>query len=176
MEFNKVIKLRKSVRAYRPEQITQEQLNAVLEAAHYAPVGMAQFDKLRLFVVQDPAIIAQLVEVAKGFAPPHIQGEFDPTHGAPTLIYVAESTEHDTLITGCNVGCVMENMLLAAFDQGIGSLYLMGMVQMGNNSPIPAQLLGVPEGFRLVSAVALGYPVEEIAPRTQGNGIAVTYL
>ncbi len=176
MEFKQVITSRCSVRAYQPQQIAPEQLQAVLEAAYNAPVGMREFDKLHLTVVQNPEIISRLVEIARGYAPEAIRAEFDPTHGAPTLIYVSESVAHSDLMTGCNTGCVMENMLLAAFDQGLGSLYMMGMVQMPAANPEPARLLGLPEGFRPVSAVALGYPVEEIAPRAVGERIATNFV
>ena len=35
-----LIKTRRSVRAYRPEQIKPEELNAVVEAGTWAPTGM----------------------------------------------------------------------------------------------------------------------------------------
>lgn len=39
-EVLKTIKLRRSVRAYAEQQISQEDLNTILEAATYAPSGM----------------------------------------------------------------------------------------------------------------------------------------
>jgi nitroreductase len=39
-EVLKAIKSRRSVRAYTEQQISQEDLNAILEAATYAPSGM----------------------------------------------------------------------------------------------------------------------------------------
>lgn len=39
-EFLKMINTRRSCRKYRKEQITDEELNAILEAGTYAPTGM----------------------------------------------------------------------------------------------------------------------------------------
>lgn len=48
-EFLKMINTRRSCRKYRKEQITDEELNAILEAGTYAPTGMGQ---------QSPYIVA----------------------------------------------------------------------------------------------------------------------
>ena len=48
-EVLKVLKERRSCRSYRPEQITDEELNAVLEAGTYAPTARGQ---------QSPIIVA----------------------------------------------------------------------------------------------------------------------
>ncbi|MCD8144096.1 MAG: nitroreductase family protein [Oscillospiraceae bacterium] len=173
MEFNEVIRSRKSVRAYQSAQISDAQLQAVLEAAYNAPVGMGQFEKIHLTVVQNAEVIARLEAIAGAAAG---QEDFHPSYGAPTLIYVSESTEDGELITGCNVGCIMENMQLAAVDQGLGSCYLMGMVQMAKGNPETAKLLGIPEGFCTVSAVALGYPVEENTQREVGARMETNYV
>ena len=41
-----------SCRAYRPEQITPEELKQLLQAANAAPVGMAKYETLKISVVQ----------------------------------------------------------------------------------------------------------------------------
>ena len=38
-EALEVLKNRRAIRAYKPEQITEEELNAVLEAGTFAPTG-----------------------------------------------------------------------------------------------------------------------------------------
>ena len=42
MEFNKTLAIRQSVRKFTDEQITEDQLNAILEAANAAPACMGQ--------------------------------------------------------------------------------------------------------------------------------------
>lgn len=174
MEYSKVIRLRKSTRAFKPEQISDEALKAVLEAAYLAPVGMAEYEKIRLTVVQDQKVIARMEEIAAEAMGG--QKDFHPAYGAQTLVYVSESTADGDMITGCNTGCIMENMMLAAVDQGLGTVYLMGMVQAPGPNPEIPQLLNLPEGFRPVSAVALGYAAEPAEEREVTEKIVTNYV
>ena len=50
---------RRSIRKYKPEQIRDEELNAVLEAGMYAPSGRGHQSTL-MVVVQDPETISML--------------------------------------------------------------------------------------------------------------------
>ena len=173
MEFSLVTRTRQSVRAFEARQITDEQLAAVLDAAYNAPVGMGQFEKIQLIVVQSPEVIGKLEAIAGAAAG---QEDFHPAYGAQTLIYVCEAAEDGELITGCNTGCIVENMLLAAVNEGLGGIYLMGMVQMANANPETAKLLGVPEGFRAVSAAGIGYPAAPVGVREVGARMATSYV
>ena len=53
-EILKAMETRQSVRAYRPEQIDEETLNAILRAGTFAPSGMGR-QSGKIVVVQDPA-------------------------------------------------------------------------------------------------------------------------
>ncbi len=53
------IKERRSVRSYRKEQISKEELDAVLEAGTYAASGMGR-QPAKMVVVQEPELIAKL--------------------------------------------------------------------------------------------------------------------
>lgn len=162
MEFQKALALRQSTRAYQPRQISDDQLTAILQAANAAPTCMGRFERLHLTAVQDPSVLAELnrlFQTAVG------DSSAMPTYGAPTVIYVSDSLEDEEIIDGANAGCVMENMLLAAADQGLASVYLFGLSQALLQEPKVAELLRLPEGFRTVSAIAVGYPAEPVSPR-----------
>ena len=58
-ETIKTLLERRSIRAYRPEQIKEEELQAILEAGLYAPSGMGRQAPV-LVAIQDPQTIAQL--------------------------------------------------------------------------------------------------------------------
>ena len=61
-ETLETIKSRRSCRAYKPEQITDEELNAVLEAGTYAASAMGR-QSAKIVVVQDAAARAQLTRM-----------------------------------------------------------------------------------------------------------------
>ena len=58
-EVIKTIKERRSIRAYKKEQITDAQLDAILEAGAYAASGMGKQATV-IVPVQDPEIIAMM--------------------------------------------------------------------------------------------------------------------
>lgn len=173
MEVSAAIKLRQSVRAYKPDQITEEELQAVLTAAQNAPCAMKMCERMHLTVVQDPAILEELnVMAAKSMGRPDAR----PTYDAPTLIFVSHLKECEDILMGVNVSCVMENMLLAATELGLGSCYLFGLSQANQGNPRLPELLKLPEGYRSVAAAAIGYPAEELTAREQMPRYTVDYL
>ena len=61
MEWNKVMRTRKSCREYIDEQITTAQLKALLEAGCAAPVARGKFEQLQLTVVQDKELLDNIL-------------------------------------------------------------------------------------------------------------------
>lgn len=162
MEFTKVLQMRRSTRAYRPEQITEEQLAAVLAAAQSSPIAMGRFDRVKLVVVQDADMLESL---NADFAAATDLKDAYPTYGAPTVIFVLEKKEDADTLSGANAACIVEHMALAATDLGLGSVYLLGICRELQHSAHTAALLHIPSDFRLVSAVAVGYPAEPLTER-----------
>lgn len=173
MELTKVLQLRRSTRAYLKEQITEEQLSAILEAAQRAPIGMGRFDRMKLVVVQNPDL---LEELNADFAAAIDNAEACPTYNAPTVIFVLEKKEDADLLSGANAACVVEHMALAATDLGLGSVYLLGICRELQKSAHAAAILRIPSDYRMVSAVAVGKPAEPLTKRELNERIAVNRL
>jgi nitroreductase len=57
----------------------------------------------------------------------------------------------------------VQNFLLAATDLGIDSVYIFGVISVPPTETELLKELGIPEGFKPVSSVALGYATEEAA-------------
>ena len=123
MQFSDVLKTRVSTRSFLKDPVPEEDIRRILDAALYAPVGMHRFETLHLSVVRDKDILERIrlcAVKASGDA------NADPLHGAPVLIVVSSS---DTGTVGAlNVSCLVENMLLAATDLGLGNLYVRGVI------------------------------------------------
>ena len=152
--------MRKSTRAFKAEQISDEDLDIILGAGCAAPVGMGAYETIHLTVLQNQDLMDQITGAAvKAFGKPDLK----PLYGAPTLVVVS-SKKHSRIpnIEYANAACIIENMLLAATDLGLGSVFLWGFIDALNASPDILNKLDIPEGFIPVSGVALGYPVESI--------------
>jgi nitroreductase len=60
----------------------------------------------------------------------------------------------------------MENMILAALSEGVGSCWFLSI----DRDKLRA-ILGVPEHYRIDSVLALGYPAEDPAVEVAGDSI-----
>ena len=102
------IRARRSVRAFLPAPVEPEKLDAIAQAALYAPVGMRAYETMHLTVVTDKAVLDRFTAMAREQAG---DAQADPIHGAPTLIVVSVSRPEP--VPFANAACMIENMLLA---------------------------------------------------------------
>ena len=148
-----LLKTRRSVRSYKPEQIAAQELDAVLEAGTYAPTGMG---------MQSP--VMELNQQARG-------GSGDPYYGAPTIVLVLADPERGTCVE--DGACVLCNMMNAAHSLGLASCWIHGereMFQLPEGKALLRQW-GLPETLRGVGSIALGYaagPLPQPKPRKEG--------
>ena len=116
-EVLKAMKTRRSIRKYKPEQITDEQLDAILEAGTYAATGMGKQSPV-IVVVQKPELIAKLSKMNAAV----MGSSNDPFYGAPTVLIVLAYQE---ILTYHEEGSlVMGNLMLAAHAVGVDSCWI----------------------------------------------------
>ena len=65
MNTLEAIKNRKSTRAYRHEQISEDALEIILKDGMAAPVAMAAYDSLHITVVQNEQLIKRIFDEAQ---------------------------------------------------------------------------------------------------------------
>ena len=160
METLKAIFTRQSVRSYTTEQISTIELETLLKAAKAAPIGRGKFDEVHLTVLQNKGMIEKITEFIT-----HLVGnpESKPFYGAPTVIIVSCLPESNLMYA--NAACMVENMAIAATDLGLGSVYLWGFIQRLYKNPSLVAEIGLPEGFVIVSALAVGHSISTLAER-----------
>lgn len=111
------LKTRRSCRKYKPEQIREEELNAILEAGTYAPTGMGAQSPV-IVVVQDQPTISLLSKLNA-----EVNGSSgDPFYGAPTVLIVLVERSRRTYVEDGNM--VIANLLNAAHAVGVDSCYI----------------------------------------------------
>ena len=160
-----VLMHRRSVRKFKPDQITDEALKTVLEAGTYAPTGR---NKQRPWIV---AVQDKETRDALAALNAKIWGkDFDPYYGAPTLIFVlAPDDEFGPL----DSSAVETNMLNAAYACGLGSCWIHRANPMFATEEGKAYLRkwGLDENLAGWCSIALGYADcenPEPGPRKEG--------
>lgn len=150
-EAIEVLMNRRSVRKFKPEQITDADLQTVLDAGTYAPTAKNE-QRPFIVAVQDKATrdaVAALNAKVGGFPG-------DPYYGAPTIILVlAPEDQFGPLDTSA----VETNMLNAAFACGLGSCWIHRAHQMFETDEGKAMLRqwGLDESLSGFCSIALGY-------------------
>ena len=167
------IKARHSTRGFTDKQISDADLEAILFAGGQAAVGGADFKSLKIYAVQDPELLKAIDESSAKSRP----GSFHPLYGAPTLVVLASKESILKNIEFTNAGCIIQNMMVAAADLGIDSIYLWMSMYGINNDPEIGKKLGFPEGFTCVGTMALGYEAKEFPKlKADEQRIEVTYI
>ena len=142
MELKEVMNIRKSVRSYTGVQISEKQLKAILTAAHEAPVGMGKYDSIHLTVITKAALLNELdANAATFFGNPSMH----PLYGAPMLIVVSSNSEGN--VASANVGFVLQNMSLAAVEEGAGQCIIYGAVAALQQNKELLSKLDLPDGW-----------------------------
>ncbi len=166
------IKARHSTRGFSDKQIPDADLEKILFAGGQAAVGGADFKSLKLYAVQDPELLKAIDESSAKMRP-----DSHPLYGAPTLVVLASKESILKNIEFTNAGCVIQNMMVAAADLGIDSIYLWMSMYGINNDPEIGKKLGFPEGFTCVGTMALGYEAKEFPKlKADEQRIEVTYI
>jgi len=160
-ETLQTIARRRSVRRFKDVQIAEDDLRAVLEAGLQAP--SAHNDQSCFFLaVQDKAVLKEISEGSKAamrmspvdwVASAGANGKFHIFYEAPTAVIVA--TRKDAVAPLADACAAVQNMLLAAESLGLGSCWI-GFVRYHFQDSEAYVRLGIPEGYEVQYAVALG--------------------
>lgn len=167
MNTFEVIATRRSTRKYLPAQVEKEKIELLLKSAYAAPVGHNSYKDLHITVIQNQNLLKKTAEYCgKAFG----NEKYNPFYNAPTLIIVSAKPKEDgQLVYIADVGCVMENMQLAATELGLGCVYLWAMLNRIPQYPELIEALNLPNGFKAISALAVGYPEIPLATRSLGD-------
>ena len=163
--MNKALKAiyeRRSIRKYKPQQISREELDAVLKAGVCAPTGMNRQSPI-IIVVQNSEDVAYLSKLNAQVR----NSTADPFYGAPTVLAVL--AEADSSFAVQDGSLVMGNLMNAASAIGLGSCWINRAKEVFETEEGKALLKkwGVEGNYLGVGNCILGYADEapEMKPR-----------
>ena len=145
MELFEVINKRFSNRKFLERQINNEDLNKILKAGMQAPVGRGKYEDMHITVIQNKDLLDEINRLS----------DRSVFYNAPTLVIISAKDDGHGLDRE-NSACVAMNMLLAATDLGLGSIYLNLVISLIKDSDV-LNKLNLPLGFVPIVGVGLGY-------------------
>ncbi len=148
MEFDEVIKKRRSIRKYKDTPVPKESVMKVLEAARIAP-SAAHRQPWHFIVVKDKEMRGKLA------------GRGAWAAEAPVIIVGLADAEASPSWCYNDVGIAFEQLVLAATDLGLGTCW---MGQTRRDAEVK-ELLGIPDKYKVIALTPLGYPDETPGPK-----------
>ena len=161
-DFMEIIKGRRSIRRFQAKEIPDENLNTILEAVRWAP-SWANTQCWEVVVVKDPSIKQRLQEILSA-ANPAKKAMVE----APVVMVLCGRRG----VSGCysgkpktklgdwfmyDIGLATQNLCLAAHTLNLGTVII---GSFGHDTA--KKILGVPEGYEVVSLIPVGYPAHEV--------------
>ncbi|MDR1138173.1 MAG: nitroreductase [Synergistaceae bacterium] len=150
----KAISERRSIRAYKKEQITEEQLETILTSVSAAPSGKNR-QPWHVTVVRNKSVVAEVNAEAQKILGLDREDIF---YDAPTVIFI--SAEKDWAWSKVDSGILVQTMALAAQSLGLGSVILglpIGAFE-GPRTDYFNDLLKFPPNCEFAIAIAIGVP------------------
>jgi len=158
MDFGELIVKRYSVRAYKADPVPEELLAKVLEAGRLAPTA-ANRQPFQVFVVRTAGREEELRRVYR-------RHWFTQ---APLVLCVCTAPAQAWVrsfdgkcYADVDAAIAMDHMILAATEAGLGTCWIAAF------DPAAArEALELPEGIEPVLFTPLGYPADELGPKTR---------
>lgn len=172
MNASEMITGRRSIRKYKEEKVSREDITAIMEETKFTQ-SWKNLQVARYTFVQDPAIIEKLAN----------DGVKDFVYNVKTL-QKAQNVLVLSILTGksgkldensddyateqgnewevFDAGIACQTFTLAAHNHGVGTC-VMGVI----HDKSIAKIVGLPENERVAALITFGYPAEEGRPTTR---------
>lgn len=157
-ETLKVLETRRSCRNFKPDMISEEELQEIVKAGTYAPTGMGKQSPL-IIAVTNKELRDRLAEENRKIG--GWNEGFDPFYGAPViLIVLADRTCRTHVYDG---SLVIGNLMNAAESLGVASIWI-HRAKEEFDSEFGKKILtdlGIEGDYEGIGHCALGYAAEE---------------
>jgi nitroreductase len=189
-EFLELIKSRRSTREFKPEQVDQDKLNAVVEAGLYAPSGN-NAQSWHFTVIQNREVIRKMnKDLKEAIRSSDDLPEFmlakmkaaagndatDLFYGAPTLILVSQP--EGGFFPMVDAALASENIMLAAHALELGSCWIGSAGWLFNSAKRNEYLekLQIPQGYSPSHIIVIGEKAGSPAQAAARKENAVNYI
>jgi nitroreductase len=179
-----IIKNRRSIRQFKDQQITDSELQTIMECAILAPNAMNQ-QKWHFSVIQNKDFLKKMVNITREnmmnsgvefLAGRAKDPNFSPYFNAPTVIFV--TAEEKTRFSQIDAALAAQNIIIAAESYNIGT-HIMTSTEFlfaSEKGQAIKKEMGIPDGYTHVCAIVLGYKEGETPVARPRNKDAITYI
>lgn len=158
MNFQELVKSRRSIRQFQEREIPEETVTRLLEAARWAP-SAGNLQPWHFFVIKNKEIKERLASEAYGSHWLSTAAVIILICALPEQSAVRYGKRGESLYCLQDTAAATQNLLLAAKDEGLGACWVGAFDEKAY-----AEILALPQNMRPVVIIPLGYPAEEDVP------------
>jgi len=156
LDVFEAIKTRRSIRRFKPIDISDQLIRSIIDCARCAP-SADNIQPWEFIIVKDR----------------HTKELLSKTHAwsyfikdAPVCIVILSNESLSPSYFAIDAACATQNLLLASHSQDLGACWVAVYDPNNPNSEMHVRnVLNVPAHFRIIAMVPVGYPYERIEPR-----------
>ncbi|MDD5614210.1 MAG: nitroreductase family protein [Candidatus Omnitrophica bacterium] len=153
MDTKEAIKKRRSVRSYNSKDIPDKIILDIIDCARMAPTARGE-EPWEFILLKDKEILKQIAKITEKNAP-------FLSEASACIVVVCRDTKY-YLEDGC---AATENILISASDYKLGTCWVAG--DKKEYAQDVMRILKVPDGFKLVSLVSMGYAQYPVASKNR---------
>ena len=153
-ELTKIIRERRSIRKFKPDMVSKDLINEIIEAGIYAASGRGKQASV-VIAVTNKELRDRISDENRRIG--GWEEGFDPFYGAPVILIVIADREIPTAVYDGSL--TLGNMMLKAHELGLGTCWIHRAKEefdSGFGKDILAEL-GIKGDFEGVGHLALGY-------------------
>jgi nitroreductase len=180
MDLMQAILDRRSIRKYKPDPVSDEDLSKILESARWAP-SWANTQVWRFIIVRDYETRDRLAKATISKAPGRENNAAPALRQAPIAVVACAELGRSGCFDGVpytdknewfmfDVALSLNNLTLMAHALGLGTVHI-GLFDAAKI----AEIVGVPEGYVVVEILPLGHPDESPAPRARKSATELVF-
>lgn len=183
--FIELARKRRSIRKFKPDPVTDDEINKILEAGSLAPSGF-NCQLWEFVVIRKQEYREVIAGFIKDASPKRKEGQPPPppvgatgfaTAPAFILLYgdprvrnygpphVREEDTYWEFIKSASLACAFEHMALAAASLGLGSMWVSVFHRLKRVDEKTRELLNIPDYLELFEMMAVGHPDIKLAPK-----------
>ena len=158
--MHEIFKKRRSIREYSNKEVSEKQIHNILCSAMVAPSGN-HVNPWEFIVVKDKEKLFQLGKC----------GRWQSFVGRCSvgIVIIAKEKDTDMWLEDCSIAGA--HIYLEATNQGLGCCWANikdGRTEDGKDrEEYVRDILNIPEEYRVLCIMAIGYPIKEVPPHTE---------
>lgn len=187
MGFSELLLKRRSIRDFKDKRVPLKIVNEIIEDSIKAP-NSQNLQPWSFIIVQDKDLMKKLSDSSKAAMIEDIKKEGNPArlefasrlksnemnvfYNAPCLVYVVGKEGVRSL--DVDAGLLVAYFMLSASSRGLGTCWI-GMGSYVRDKEL-LDTIGLPDGYRIVAPVILGYPkgnIPDMNPRREPDILKV---